>query len=166
MTADDLALLRADAGVRQLYARYADAVWRADRAAFEDCFADDAVWKISGQVIEGRGACGAFFAKAIALSLRVTFWPGPPALHVADGIVTGRLQATELIRRADGGIRTLGIYYDRYVENGGIWRLSWHHFDMLYFGAPDLSDAMLDTPDYGPPPGMPGPDDPSTVRRG
>jgi ketosteroid isomerase-like protein len=160
----DETLRIADHGVRQLYARYADAVRRKDRALMESCFADDAVWKISGQVIEGREACGAFFAKAVAVSDIVTFWPGPIALDIVSGQVVGRLQATELIRRGDTAIRTLGIYYDRFAQRDGAWLFAWHHFDMVYFGPPDLSGTWLDAPDYGPPPGFPPDDAPTTVR--
>lgn len=156
-------LNRAEHGVRQLYALYCDAVRRKDRALFEACFAEDAVWKISGQTIEGRTQCGAFFAKAVALSDLVTFWPGPVALDSADGTITGRLQATELIKRGDGGVRTLGIYYDRYVEADGRWQFALHHFDMLYFGAADLGDALIEAPDYGPPPGFPPDDAPTSA---
>ena len=166
MSEESLAFLRAEAGVRQLYAHYADAVWRKDRAAFEQCFAPDAVWKISGQRIEGRAACGNFFAKSIAVSQHVAFWPGPVALTREGDTVTGRLQATELIKRDSGGLRTLGLYYDRYVEHEGRWRFAWHHFDMVYFGPPDLAAEMIGSPDYGAPPGQPGPDAPSTVRTG
>ena len=37
----------ADSGIRQLYARYIDAVWRKDADAFGKCFAENGEWKIS-----------------------------------------------------------------------------------------------------------------------
>lgn len=163
-TPADQDLVAADVAVRQLYARYADAVWRKDTAAFLACFTGDATWKISGQVAQGRKAIGSFFDKSLALSERVMFWAGPPAIDIADGVVTARLQVTEMIRRKDGAYRTLGLYYDRFASENGALRIAWHHFDMAYFGPPDLSGAYIEGPDYGPPPGFPPDDAPTTVR--
>ena len=38
----------AEAGIRQLHARFVDAVWRKDADAFAECFAHDGEWKIAG----------------------------------------------------------------------------------------------------------------------
>ncbi len=42
-------LAAADNGIRQLHARYADAVWRKDYPSFGDCFTEDCEWRIAGQ---------------------------------------------------------------------------------------------------------------------
>jgi len=159
--------LLAEAAIRQLYARYADAVWRKDRAAFLECFTEDAVWKIAGRTLEGRNEIGDFFEMSTAPSHKVMFWWSNPALEVTGDTATGRLNVTELVKRLDGeAIRTLAVYYERYAKSGGIWRLSWHHFNMYYFGPPDLSEDYYDCREYGPPPGFPAPDDPTPVRKG
>ena len=44
-------LIAADVGIRQLHARFADAVWRQDDAEFSGCFASDGLWKIAGMEI-------------------------------------------------------------------------------------------------------------------
>lgn len=158
-----IAFLLAEAGIRQLYARYADAVWRQDRSAFLDCFTDDATWKIAGQTLVGHEAIGAFFEASTSLSHKVMFWSGIPVLDVGEGTATGRVQVTELIKRADGSaLRTLAIYYERYREEEGAWRLNWHHFNMYYLGPPDLSGSYHGCMEYGPPPGLP-PDDAPTI---
>ncbi len=155
-----------ESGIRQLYARYADAVWRQDSAALGACFTDDAVWKIAGRRAQGRAEIMALFEASIAPSERVMFWSGIPLLDIGEGGVSGRVQVTELIKRRDGqGVRTLGWYYERFAEAGGVWRLAWHHFDLYYYGAPDLSDAITPWDDYGAPPAMPGPDAPTPERR-
>jgi uncharacterized protein (TIGR02246 family) len=160
-----IAFMLAESGIRQLYARYADAVWRKDKAAFVECFTEDAVWKIAGQTLTGRDAIGGFFEQSTMPSHKVMFWAGNPVLEIGEGTASGRVQVTELIKRSDGNsARTLAIYYERYVESGGAWRLSWHHFNMYYFGPPDLSESYYDCLEYGAPPGFPAPDDPTTVR--
>jgi len=46
-------LAEAQAGVRDLHARYTDATFRKDFDAFAGCFAEDAQWRISGRVFRG-----------------------------------------------------------------------------------------------------------------
>ena len=46
--------LAAESGIRQLHARYLDAVWRKDFDAFGDCFAENAEWRIGGKILRGR----------------------------------------------------------------------------------------------------------------
>jgi ketosteroid isomerase-like protein len=156
----------AETGIRQLYARYADAVWRQDSAVFGECFTGDAVWKIAGKRVEGRAAIADLFEASLMANERVMFWSGIPLLDVSESGVTGRVQVTELIKRKDGqGVRTLGWYYERFAEQDGVWRFAWHHFDLYYYGAPDLTGAITPWPDYGAAPAMPGPDAPTPERR-
>lgn len=162
-----IAFLLAESGIRQLYARYADACWRKDLAAFEDCFTEDAVWKIAGQTLKGREAVKGFLVQSTEPAEKVMFWSGIPQIELGEGTATGRVQVTELIKRKDGGsARTMAIYYDRYVEEDGVWRFALHHFNMYYFGPPDLTAPYFECLEYGAFPGFPGPDEPTTVRNG
>lgn len=156
----------ADSGIRQLHARFMDAVFRKDAEAFADCFAENAEWKIAGMHIRGRTEIGGLFGKLMAICARVQIIAGTPVLEVGQGVATGRMQVTELAKMADGtSAMTLGVYYDRYVEAGGRWRFQWRHFSLHYRGPIDLSAALVDSPDYGPPPAMPGQDEPTLTRR-
>jgi ketosteroid isomerase-like protein len=160
----DLDFLLAEAGIRQLYARYADAVWRKDRAGLVSCFTEDAIWKIAGQTLTGHQAIGDFFEASVGASQKVMFRWSNPLLDIAGDEGTGRLQVTELIKRDTVELRSLAIYYERYRREGGRWLLSYHHFNMYYLGPPDLSDDYYDCMEYGPS-GFPGPEDPTTVLR-
>jgi uncharacterized protein (TIGR02246 family) len=157
----------ADCGVRQLYARYADAVWRRDPAAFVDCFTADGEWKIAGHHLRGREEIAGGFARFMAPSERVLMLVGATVLGLADdGSLSGRTPVTERIRLADGrGVRTIGVYHERYQDEGDRWRFRRRHWSLHYYGAPDLSGPFFESSDYGPPPGMPGPDEPTLVRR-
>src|SRR5579871_1207168 len=44
----------AECMIRQLQARYCDAVWRLDFEAFGDCFTETCEWRIGGAIIRGR----------------------------------------------------------------------------------------------------------------
>ena len=159
-----IAFLLAESGIRQLYGRYADAIWRKDSVAFGDCFTDDAVWKIAGRTVTGRADIVSFFEMTLIPSERVMMWVGIPLLDIGDGTASGRTQVTELIKRKDGSSRrTLAIYYDRFIEAGAVWRFQWHHFNLAYLGPPDLSDNYLECMEYGPPPAMPDDDAPTPV---
>jgi ketosteroid isomerase-like protein len=158
----EVEFLIAEAGIRQLYARYADAVWRKDREALASCFTKDATWKIAGQTLTGHEAIGSFFEASVGASQKVMFWWGQPVLDISGDEGTGRLQVTELIKRDEVELRSLAIYYERYRRVDGRWLLSFHHFNMHYLGPPDLSGELNDCREYGAPPGFPGADDPTT----
>lgn len=57
---------------------------------------------------------------------------------------------------------SIAIYYDRFVLDGDRWRFSWHHYQLHYLGPPDMTGRFYPASDYGPPPAMPGPNDPAT----
>ncbi len=151
--------LIADGAIRQLHARYVDAVWRKDFAAFADCFAADAEWKIAGMHVRGRAQIANQFEKFIAPSERVLMFLGMPILEVGDGTAIGRIHVTEYVKLREGrAARTIGVYYDRYVDEGDRWRFRSRHWNLYYRGPPDFSASFHDCEEYGPPPGMPGPD--------
>jgi uncharacterized protein (TIGR02246 family) len=159
-------ILAAESGVRQLHARYVDAVWRRDRESFLDCFAEDGEWKIAGMRMRGRAEIAAGYDKLLAASERVLMMLGPPVVQVEGDGVSARTPVTELIKLLDGrAVRTIGVYYERFVEQRGRWRFAWRHWDLFYYGPPDLSAAFYDSPDHGPPPAMPEPDAPTLTRR-
>ena len=156
----------ADSGIRQLHAHFVDAVWRKDAAAFAECFATDGEWKIAGLHIRGRSEIGSQFARLLSVCERVRIIVGMPILSVEQRTATGRIHVTELAKLRDGSSAlTLGVYYDRYIEDGDCWKFQWRHWALHYRGPTDLSAPLVDCPDYGPHPGMPGPDEPTLTRR-
>ena len=58
-----------------------------------------------------------------------------------------------------------GVYYDRYVDEGDRWRFQSRHWSLHYRGPMDLSAPLVDSPDYGAHPAMPGPDEPTLTRK-
>lgn len=158
--------LLAECAIRQLHARFVDAVWRKDSGAFGNCFAERGEWKIAGLHLRGRAEIAATFAKLLGACERVQLILGAPLLEVGNGTATGRVQSTELAKMADGSSAlTLGVYYDRYVEAGDRWLFQWRHWGLHYRGPVDLSARFVECPDYGPPPGLPGADEPTFTRR-
>lgn len=156
----------AEAGIRQLHARFVDAVWRKDAEAFAASFARDGEWKIAGMHMKGRDEIGSTFAKLLGACERVATTPGLPILEVNGKTAQGRLPLSELAKMVDGTTAlTLGIYHDQYVEEDGRWLFQWRHFSLQYRGPTDFSADMVPSPDYGPFPGKPDPDEPTLTRR-
>jgi hypothetical protein len=90
-----------------------------------------------------------------------------PLLQVGKGDASGRTYVSEQSVFADGrSYAPIGTYYDRYREEGVLWRFSWRLFHTCYIGPPDLSGQFFENPDFGPPPLMPPLDAPSIDRSG
>lgn len=158
-------LVTADCGVRQLQARFIDAVWRQDAVQFADCFTADGVWKIGGMRFTGReeiaGACRNMLGRCSHIQLVLM----PAQLELTDEGALARHHVIEFARMNDGATAmTIGVYHDRLAEEGGLWRFRWRHWSMKYRGPSDLSGLFADTPDYGQFPEMPGDDEPTYVR--
>jgi ketosteroid isomerase-like protein len=155
-------LVSADAGIRQLQSRYMDSVWRKDFTAFGDCFTEDCEWRIAGEVLRGRRHCVAFLEDVMTRFNRVFMSMQTPILQMSGGTVLGRTYVTERNSLVDGSsVLSIGIYYDRFVEQGDRWRFGWHHFQLYYLGPADLSGRFYEMLDYGAPCAMPGPNDPA-----
>lgn len=159
----------AECGIRQLYARFVDAVWRKDDTAFAACWAEDAEWKIATLHMHGREEIRSTFAKLLGACQRVQFIPGPVLLELgADGTALGRVNCTELAKMGDGSAAmTLGVYHDRYVQEAdGRWVFKLKHFGLHYRGPVDFSgEIVTESPDFGPFPNFPAPDAPTYTRR-
>ncbi|MDR2856823.1 MAG: nuclear transport factor 2 family protein [Novosphingobium sp.] len=151
--------------IRQLHARYADALWRKDPDSFAALFARDAEWKVAGMHMRGREEIRTTFARFMQHTGRTLMTFRSPIVDLVDGVPTARTYVTEHNRFADGqSADTIGIYYERFVQEDGAWRFHFRHWNLYYIGPPDLTARFYDVREYGPPPGFPGPDDPTTVR--
>ena len=149
-------LIVAEAHIRQLHARYTDAVWRHDYAAFADCFTADGEWRISGMTLRGRPQIKETIEHILGNFRRVLISFGTPILAVGDGTATGRTYVTEKCAWKNGETNiSIGRYYERFVEDGDNWKFAWRLFQLHYRGPPDLSGTFFENPDFGAPPGMP-----------
>lgn len=159
-------LQAAEFAIRQLHARYADALWRKDPQSFGDLFAEGAEWKVAGMHLRGREEIRSTFASFMQHTGRTLMTFRTPIVDLVDGVVQSRTYVTESNKFADGrSAETIGVYYERFTQEGGRWLFGFRHWNLCYIGPPDLSAHFYDVREYGPPPGFPGPDDPTTVRR-
>ena len=151
-----------EAAIRQLHARYADAVWRKDFDAFGDCFTENSEWRIGGKILVGRSNIVANLKRLMPNFERVLMTFRTPILDVGEGTATGRTYVTENNIFADGRPgASVGIYYERFVQENDRWRFSWRLFQTYYLGAADITGPLYENPDFGPPPNMPPLDAPT-----
>ena len=149
-------LADAQAGIRDLHARYTDAVWRKDFDAFAGCHAEDGEWRISGRVFRGRAEIREGISVILDKFIRVLITYRNPMLSVGEGKASGRTYIDERCAWKNGNTNiAIGIYYEHFVELDGLWLYKWRLFQRHYTGAPDMTGTFDEHPDYGPPPAMP-----------
>jgi hypothetical protein len=149
-----------ECAIRQLHARYADAVWRKDVASFGDCFAENCEWRIAGQVLRGRAEAVDFMSGVFPMLRRVLFITGTPILEVGDRVASARTSVTEQSAFTNGqAMLSIGTYFERFVQEEDRWRFSWRVFQQEYVGPPDLSADFYENPSWGPPPALPPSDE-------
>lgn len=146
----------AEREIRQLHARYADAVWRKDLVAFGDCFSEDAEWRIGGMALRGRAAIMPAFESILIHFDRILLTFRTPILDIVDGVASARTYVDERTARKGGGPSTaLGLYFERFADEGDRWRFKWRLWQTLYRGGANLDGVFFDNVDFGPPPAMP-----------
>jgi hypothetical protein len=151
-----------EAAIRQLHARYADAVWRADYDTFADCFVEDAEWRVGGRIMRGRAEIVANLKRLRPLCYRILMTFRTPILEIGKGTASARTYVTENNAFIDGRPgSSVGIYYERFVHHPDRWRFTWRLFQTHYLGKADITGPFFENPDWGPPPNMPPLDAPT-----
>lgn len=114
-----------DNALRQLVARYCDAVIRNDEASWTSTWTRDAVWELkAGSPIEGREAIVRAWSKAMAGMKWVVQTPAVSVFEVdeAAGVGQGRVTFQEQFVRTNGKAGTMvATYVDRYERVAGQW---------------------------------------------
>src|SRR3954471_23056585 len=103
----------AEAQIRQLHARYADAVFRKDYDSFADCFTEDCEWRISGLILKGRKEIRTTFENLMGKFRLVLITIRTPIVEVTgEGAACGRSYFTEQSMFMDGkALAAIGTYY-------------------------------------------------------
>jgi uncharacterized protein (TIGR02246 family) len=126
--------------IRELVARYADAVARRDEDAWAATWTEDAEWHLLGRSASGRDAVVSLLKTLISGVPFVVQIPNSGIIQVHGETGSGRWYITEYAKTRDGAaLFNLGVYHDEYRRTADEWRFSRRRFDVLYMGPPDLS---------------------------
>ncbi|MEM8936599.1 MAG: nuclear transport factor 2 family protein [Pseudomonadota bacterium] len=108
--------------IRELMETYNDAVNRRDTDQWAGTWADDAVWDLAGQVIEGKGPIVGAWEGAMAGFSYVGFGATPGAIEVDGDTATARFFVRETLVSEDGKIQQLeGRYEDELRKSSSGW---------------------------------------------
>jgi len=124
-------------GVRDLLARYADAVTRQAPAEVAALFTADGTWTVTGYgEHRGPAAVEAFLSELLDRwdTIVHALLSGTVALDPADGDrATGRWYISEFGLRVDGvELFFAGVYHDTYVRIPGGWRFATRRYDSMF----------------------------------
>ena len=131
---------RDEMAVRQLVARYCDAVARFDADLYGRLWTVDAVWETDRNDIVGRDAVLATYTKlraryALCIQQVLSGFVEDGGPDDPPGALRGTWQIREVERTLDGeGIELYGIYRDVCVERPDGWQFARRRFDALYRG--------------------------------
>jgi ketosteroid isomerase-like protein len=143
----DETLLRSagdELAIRNLVARYADAVTQNDGRAWVETWAEDGRWFMGGGASEGHEKLLETWKTLMALFVRVIQLPQHGVVELDGDRATGRWAILELGRTQGGdSVFTLGSYDDVYRRVGTSWKFSERHLEFIYTGPPDLSGQWL-----------------------
>ncbi|MCP3986513.1 MAG: nuclear transport factor 2 family protein [bacterium] len=133
--------------IRNLVARYADAVTRDDGDCWTATWTENGSWHILGQMAQGRSELNTLRRNMMSGFESVVQLPSTGQVSVEAETGHGRWTITEHARLAGGGaLSTLGIYDDRYLCEGGVWYFAERRFHALYIGPADLSGSFQPYP--------------------
>jgi hypothetical protein len=132
-TADD------ELAVRNLVARYSDAVCRRDPAAWASTWAADCTWDLGGgRVVRGRQAALELWTSALGKYPWVAQLAPTGTVEITGGTGRGSWWVLELNHLQDGaGTLHLGHYDDEYRRTDEGWQFAFRRFTMVYRGPLD-----------------------------
>ena len=137
----------AELAIRELVARYSEAVSRGDAKAFAATWAEDGEWLLLGQRAVGPEATTAQWQRLVRGFEFVVQLCHGGIIEVEGATASGRWQISEYGLGRDGSsFFSLGFYSDRYVCSDAGWRFQSRHFEAAYAGPMDLSGGAATLP--------------------
>ncbi len=130
-------------GLRNLMARYVDAVNRNDADAWISTWAPDGEWDLLGNTVTGRDNILALWRQLMAGFEFAVLMPSSCLFEVEGDSACGHWYSHEYNRDLEGTPSIiLSRYDDSYARLGGEWLYRRRTCSFLYHGAPDLGGAF------------------------
>ncbi|MCR9103915.1 MAG: nuclear transport factor 2 family protein [Gammaproteobacteria bacterium] len=132
--------LEDEIALRNLMARYVDAVNRYDADAWIATWAEDGVWNLMGNPVQGRDNILALWQQMMASFEYALLLPSSCLFEFQGDSATGHWYLHEYSRDLDGNKGTLiSRYNDTYVKVKGQWLFQSREYCFIYNGPPDFS---------------------------
>jgi ketosteroid isomerase-like protein len=126
--------------IRDLVARYIDAVNRYNPSDWAATWSESASWNLMGMEVAGRDAIVELWSGAMSGFEFAIMMLNSGTLDIDGDTVSGRWYVTEHLKPVEGDANiTLGVYDDRYVREGDQWLFARRHYNVMYQGAADYS---------------------------
>lgn len=131
-----------ESALRNLMARYVDAVNRNDAAAWASTWAADAVWNLLGAPVTGRDNILGLWQQMMSSFEFAIMMPSSCLFDITGDTASGHWYLQEYTRDLEGnGSSVLSRYVDTYVKQDGQWLYQSREYGFIYHGAPDLSGS-------------------------
>lgn len=128
--------------LRDLMARYVDAVNHADGDAWIATWSEDAVWNLMGDPVIGKENILALWQGMMASFEFVVMLPSSCLVSVDGNTATGHWYLHEYMRDQQGtGSTILSRYLDTYIKQDGQWLYQSRQYNFMYNGPADMSGA-------------------------
>ena len=132
--------LEDELSLRNLMARYADAVNRHDANAWVATWAEDGVWNLLGTPVSGRDNILALWQQMMGSFEFALMLPSSCLFSVTGNTASGHWYLHEYTRDLQGTATTvLSRYLDTYVKQNGQWLFQSRQYSFIYNGPADLS---------------------------
>jgi uncharacterized protein (TIGR02246 family) len=117
--------------IRELHARYADAVRRKNAEDWAATWAEDANWSLMGTTVSGRDQIVGLWTQAMSAFDAVSFVMTSDAIELDGDTGTGRCQTHEIL--VEGGKSRVagGAYEDEFVRRDGVWLYASRSFSLV-----------------------------------
>ena len=118
--------------IRELLETYNDAVFRRDKEAWTNTWAEDAEWVLLGNPISGRDNIVQAWLGAMGTFSYVGFFATPGSIIVSDDTAQTRVYVRETLIETGGNKRSLeGLYEDTCTRIDGKWLFSRRNYQIL-----------------------------------
>ena len=145
-----LSNLQDELALRDLMARYVDAVNRSEAAAWGATWAEDGVWSLLGTSVSGRDNILELWQQMMSGFEFAIVLPSSCLFDIQGRSASGHWYLHEYTRDLEGNASTvLSRYQDSYIKRDGQWQYHSREYNIIYHGAPDLSGSYTPLSDGG-----------------
>jgi ketosteroid isomerase-like protein len=125
-----------------LMARYIDAVNRRSGEDWAATWAENGTWNLLGNEVTGRENILGMWQQMMAGFEFALMMPSSSLFKLEGDKASGHWYLQEFTRDQDGNAAAvLSRYRDTYSRVNGQWLYQSRHYDIIYYGPPDLSGA-------------------------